>query len=304
MLAKDKAAGLQRELDQMPPKPGFADRLRDQTSEEKAKQERQEEKRSGKESSLHSANADLEEIRGRAERLRERYVEEGEAVADRLKHAMDIAPNEPGIWDKIGEAIADFAKMAAELGEAILDEVTDFLKEYAWVFEFIGNVAGFASTVLGLLSLVPALQFLAAPALILGAVALGAHYLQKVGETGSFLDALKDPTVLADAAALTFGFGAYRLGSQLGKMAGASPYGFFRGVLTQPGRVLQGGEFGLKVAQFTSNWAANTAALVPGGGAQLMWDLGKYTIPGDQTKGPGKDEWPDALTPAPLRDKK
>ncbi|GHI92008.1 putative T7SS-secreted protein [Streptomyces olivaceus] len=302
--AKDKAAGIQRELDGMPPRPGFAERLGDQTHEEKAKRERQEEKRSGKEKSLHAANADLEEIRGRAERLRERYIEEGGAIADRLKHAMDIAPNEPGIWDKIGEAIAKFAEMAAELGEAILDDLKDFLKEYAWVFEFIGNVAGFASTVLGLMSLVPGLQFLAAPALILGAVALGSHYLEKVGKSGSFIDALTDPAVVADAAALAFGFGAYKAGSQLGKLAGASPYGFFRGVLTQPGHVLEGAEFGLKVAQFGANWGANTAALGPGGGAQLMWDVGKYAIPGDQTKGPGEDVWPEALTPEPLRDKK
>ncbi|WP_051851953.1 hypothetical protein [Streptomyces sp. NRRL F-5650] len=40
--SKDKAAGLQRELDGMPPKPGFAERLGDQTHEEKAKRERQE----------------------------------------------------------------------------------------------------------------------------------------------------------------------------------------------------------------------------------------------------------------------
>ncbi|MEU0472121.1 WXG100 family type VII secretion target [Streptomyces olivaceus] len=302
--AKAKAAGIQRELDGMPPKPGFGERLGAQTHEEKAKREREEERRSGKEKSLHAANADLEEIRGRAERLRERYIEEGGAIADRLKHAMDIAPNEPGIWDKIGEAIAKFAEMAAELGEAILDDLKDFLKEYAWVFEFIGNVAGFASTVLGLMSLVPGLQFLAAPALILGAVALGSHYLEKVGKSGSFIDALTDPTVVADAAALAFGFGAYKAGSQLGKLAGASPYGFFRGVLTQPGHVLEGAEFGLKVAQFGANWGANTAALGPGGGAQLMWDVGKYAIPGDQTKGPGEDVWPEALTPEPLRDKK
>jgi uncharacterized protein YukE len=45
--AKDKVAGLQRELDRMPPKPGLVDRLSDETHKEKEKRERQEADRSG-----------------------------------------------------------------------------------------------------------------------------------------------------------------------------------------------------------------------------------------------------------------
>ncbi|NEB19182.1 WXG100 family type VII secretion target [Streptomyces coelicoflavus] len=296
--AKGKAAGLQRELDGMPPKPGWAERLGDQTHEEKAKQERQEEKRSGKEKSLHAANADLEEIRGRAERLRERYIEEGGAVADRLKHAMDIAPNEPGIWDKIGEAIADLVENIAEFQDALLDEIKAALKELAPLLKFVGDIAGFASTILGLLSLVPGLQFLALPALALGGIALASHYLSAVGTTGSFLKALTDPAVILDAVTLAFGGAAFAAGLKLSKLAGAAGSypklaaqtmkignagpdvpGFFR-FASQMGR---GGmhtpEFGFQAAQFTNTIGGNFMGLAPGGGADALTDLGQGRMP-------------------------
>ncbi len=296
--AKDKAAALQRELDRMPPKPGFAEKLRDQSHEDKAKQERLEEKRSGKEKSLHSANADLEEIRGRAERLRKRYVEEGEAVADRLKHAMDIAPNEPGFWDKLADGIGAALKALEAVSDMLLDGLKELLKEYSWLFAFIGNIAGTLSAITGLLSL--AFPGLAALSLALAGIGLAAHYLQAVGETGSFTQALTSPTVLVDAAGLALGGGAFAAGKALARM-GAPAAGLFKSVLTQPGRLVGGAELAGKTIQFAGNWGANAVAQGPGGAAKITYEAIKHQIPGDQTSGSGKDHWPDELNPWALK---
>ncbi|MGW7076802.1 putative T7SS-secreted protein [Streptomyces sp. NPDC054866] len=297
--AKERAGAAQKAVDGLPPKPGPLDIAKDKSHEDRAKRERQEADRSEKEKAAHTANADLEEIRGRAERLRQSYADEGEAVAGRLKHAMDMAPNEPGFWDKVGKAIGDFADAIDKLDDMILDGIKDFLKEYSWAFAFIGNVAGFLSSVIGLLSL--AFPALAGLSLALAGVGLLAHYLQAVGETGSFSKALTSPTVLVDAAGLAFGGGAFVAAKGLGRLAGASSGGLFRSVLTQPGRVLGGTELGLKSVQFAGNWGVNSVGLGPGGAAQIGIDVGKKIVPGDQTKGSGKDVWPDALDPWALK---
>ncbi|MFF9125769.1 hypothetical protein ACF09J_21100 [Streptomyces sp. NPDC014889] len=302
--AKDRAAGLQRELDHMAARPGFPDLSRERTPGEKEKQEREEARRSDKERLLHTANADLEAVRGRAERLRERYVEEGEAIADRLKHAMDIAPNEPGVWDRIAQAIVDLAEKISELQDAILKEVKEALKELAPLLQVIGDLAGFASTVLGLLSLIPGLQFLALPALILGGIGLASHYLAAVGTTGSFLSALTDPTVITDAVTLACGVAAFGAGLKLSRMAGAAGSypklaaqtmkvgnvgpdvpGYFR-FASQLG---QGGmhtpEFAYQFTRFTTTVAGNFMGLVPGGGADALQQISKgekpdiFTVP-------------------------
>ncbi|MGW3508087.1 putative T7SS-secreted protein [Streptomyces sp. NPDC000994] len=296
--AKDRAAGLQRALDRMPPKPGFLDVSPGKTSGEKEEQERQEARRSGKEKLLHTANADLEAVRGRAERLRERYVEEGETVADRLKHAMDIAPNEPGVWDKIAQAIVDLAEKISELQDAILKEVKEALKELAPLLQFIGDIAGFASTVLGLLSLIPGLQFLALPALILGGIGLASHYLSAVGTTGSFLSALTDPTVITDAVTLACGVAAFGAGLKLSKMAGAAGSypklaaqtmklgkagpdvpGYFRFASQMGPGGMRTPEFAYQFTQFTTTVAGNFMGLVPGGGADALQQIGQGKAP-------------------------
>ncbi|MEV0323615.1 putative T7SS-secreted protein [Streptomyces sp. NPDC050658] len=297
--AKERAGAAQKALDGLPPKPGFGDIARDNSHEDKAKRERQEADRSEKEQAAHTANADLEEIRGRAERLESAYAEEGEAVAGRLQHAMDMAPNEPGFWDRVGKAIGDFADAIDKLDDMILDGIKDFLKEYSWAFAFIGNVAGFLSSVIGLLSL--AFPALAGLSLALAGVGLVAHYLQAVGETGSFGKALTSPTVLVDAAGLAFGGGAFAAMKGL-KGMGAPAAGLFKTVLTQPGRVMGGTELGLKGVQFVGNWGVNSVGLGPGGAAQIGLGIGKKAIPGDQTKGPGKDVWPEALNPWALKE--
>ncbi|MGH4032450.1 putative T7SS-secreted protein [Actinomycetota bacterium Odt1-20B] len=323
--AKDRAGAAQKDLDGMPPKPGTGfpggpggPPPKDESHEDKAKREKLEADRSGKEKALHSANGELEELRGQAERLRNKYTEKGESVADRLKHAMDIAPNEPGIWDRIGDAISELADTIGEISDAILDEIKSVLKELAPLLKVLGDIAGFASTVLGLLSLIPGLQFLALPALILGGVALASHYLSAVGTTGSFMKALTDPTVIIDAVTLAFGGAAFGAGLKLMKAAGAtgsyakiagatmkvgsksglpSVPGYFRFCAGMGKGGLQTTEFGFQAARFTNTIGGNFMGLVPGGGAAALGQISQGQSPWSMPKMPNLGKFPTPTGP-------
>lgn len=169
-----------------------------------------------------AAQGDLDDIRDEARRLGDDYREEGKNAADQLQSAMDLAPNEPGFWSSIGDAIGN---ALSELGEALADLgdwVLEKLKELAPLLKIIGDIAGLLSAICGLLAFIPGLQFLAIPALILGGVALVAHYLEAAGQSGSFLKALTDPDVIMDAIGLALGIGALKVGSQLVNAARAT----------------------------------------------------------------------------------
>lgn len=292
--AKARAETARTHLSGLPPEPKWHDVPKNDREEREAKQEAKE--RSRAETAASNADSALEEIRDRAARLADRYRAEGEAIADRLKRAMDIAPNEPGLFGKIGEAIGAAVGSLNELVDGVLDDLTALLKELAPLLSFISTLAGITGTLLGLLSLIPGLQFLAAPALILGGIALMTSYLAAVGTTGSFLQALKDPTVIVNAVTLALGLGAFGAGLKLMKMAGVSKSysqlisnaarvkpgtpsypSYFRLVLAG-GRTRSMSEFGWQMTRFTTTWQSNAMGLFPGGTFQAFMDTRDWLL--------------------------
>ncbi|GAA2122304.1 hypothetical protein [Streptomyces synnematoformans] len=267
--AKERAENAKSNLAGLPPEPSWRALPKNDREEREAKE--QEEARSEAEKAVSRTESALEAIRDDAKILAEKYRTEGEAIADRLKRAMDIAPNEPGLFDKIGSAVAGLDEaLGAALGSA-LDDLKKFLKEHAWVFKMIGDIAGVFAAVVGLVSL--AFPAFAPAALMLGALALTSHYLMAVGTTGSFQAALTDQTVLVDAAGLAFGGGAFAAGKALTRIAGAGTNGLFKTALA--GRAVGGKEFAALTLQFAGNWWGNTVALASGGApntyATLKW---------------------------------
>lgn len=274
--AKSRAETARTHLSGLPPEPKWHDVPKNDREEREAKREANE--RSRAETAVSNAESTLEEIRDRAATLADRYRAEGEAIADRLKRAMDIAPNEPGLFGKIGEAIGAAVGALDGVLDSALGELREFLEKHAWVFKMIGDIAGTLGAVLGLLSL--AFPVLAPFALGLGALALTSHYLMAVGTTGSFLAALTDETVLIDAAGLAFGGGAFAAGKALTRIAGPGSAGLFRTALTQPGRTVGGMELTASSLQFTGNWMGNSVAMLPGGGAQNTYEFSKWASNG------------------------
>jgi hypothetical protein len=188
----------------------------DETDEERRQREDDEDARDSAEQDVRVAEAALEEFRDRAYRLQEDYNEAGRDVADRLRDAIDIAPNEPGFFGSMAEAVSGWVDSFMDGLADLHDGIIAFLGAIAPVLAVINNVLGIVSVVLGIAAI--AFPALAPFALGLGAVLLATTYLQKVGEDGGFLVALKNPAVIAALAGVALG-GA---GVALGRAAGPS----------------------------------------------------------------------------------
>ncbi|MFW6691808.1 putative T7SS-secreted protein [Streptomyces sp. MAR4 CNX-425] len=293
--ARERAEEAKNNLAGLPPEPSWFALPKNDREEREAKE--QEKVRSEAENAVGNADRALEAIRDDAKRLADRYRTQGEDIADRLKRAMDIAPNEPGLFDKIGSAVAALDDVLVMALDNALGELKKFLKENAWVFKMIGDIAGTLSVITGLLSL--AFPWMAPFALGLGALALTSHYLMAVGTTGSFQAALTDQTVLIDAAGLAFGGGAFAAGKALTRIVGPGTSGLFKTAITQPGRAVGGWELSASTLQFTGNWMGNSVGALPGGGAQNTLDTVEagFEVGKEELGFDGKPKLPPFLDP-------
>lgn len=280
-----------------------AARLEDEAAELKraadAEAKKDEEKKDGGEEKEEGGPGEdpLADVRRRARSLHDDYEQEGRDAATRLQKALDIAPNEPGFWDKLGDAVGGALEA---IGQAVTDPMGT-LAELAPLFKTLGDIAGLLSTVTGLLALVPGLQFLGAASLALAGVALVAHYLSAVGTTGSFLKALTTKDVIMDA----IGFGLGKLGARFGDeiLAAAKasnqptrmvaqlggrlpamelPQGYFQ-LARGASYSMSVREFGMRTGQYFTTWTGNAFTAegshdtIETAGKLLTWDFGPLT---------------------------
>jgi hypothetical protein len=286
----------QSHLNGLPPAPKPGDPApTDAAAKKKAEQDAKD--RTDANTAVTQAQAALDDVRRRAHRLHDQYQRDGKDVADKLKHAMDEAPGKPGFFHRIGDAIGGMLDDFGKLADSFADWAVKELAKIAPLLKVIGDIAGLASTVLGLLSLIPGLQFLALPALILGGVALVSHYLSAVGESGSFLKALTNPTVIMDAVTLAFGAGAFTASMKLAKLAGEggtfsqmalksmsplakmkAPPSYFE-LARSSSYEMSTTEFALRAARFHCTWGGNVMI--------SMGIKGTTSMIGDWFKGKG-----------------
>ncbi|WP_446045071.1 putative T7SS-secreted protein [Streptomyces olivaceus] len=172
---------------------------------------------------------ELEELRRRGRRMAANYVEYGKAIADRLKNAMDIAPNEPGMWDKLGDAIADLGKAIADLpgqvGE-LLSEIGDWIKNHADWITVAASVVGVVAIFCPVLA--PLAVGLSAVAFFTHAAAYGVNGLfPPTGQNiGNWL------TLGGDALGMVPGFGGIKAGYKAARGAGGVVKGSRVGIKT------------------------------------------------------------------------
>ncbi|WP_062209215.1 hypothetical protein [Streptomyces sp. NBRC 109706] len=275
-LERDAAAAMaelesaQAGLDGMPPRPGIFD-PEPETDAEREAAERTEDERERRQNSVRAAEAQLQQFRERAHRLSEDYESAGQNIAGRLRNAMELAPNEPGFWSSLGDAIGDlmdgFVDLLDDLGAALID----ILAEWAPILSKIGAIAGLLSSITGLLSLIPGLQVLGVVSLALGAISVVANYGAAVGETGSFTAALADPNFLLSTAALAFGVGSFAGMKALTSMGAVDDvFGF--AMRNGSAASAAPGVMGLTLA---TNFNAGGARFMDGfGNASTIFDLG------------------------------
>ncbi|MFF4535791.1 putative T7SS-secreted protein [Streptomyces aureus] len=175
---------------------------------------------------VNSKELELEELRRKGRRMAKSYQEYGKGIADRLNTAMDIAPNEPGMWDKLGSAIEDLGEALADLPSQVGDllaDVGDWIKAHAdWITV--------AASVVGVIAIFcPALAPLA---IGLSAIALLAH-ASAYGLSGLFPPTGANIgnwlTLGGDALGMLPGVGAAKSGLMAGLKAGRATEGVATG---------------------------------------------------------------------------
>ncbi|MER5911085.1 enoyl-CoA hydratase/isomerase family protein [Streptomyces sp. NPDC001982] len=138
---------------------------------------------------LGKASGEVDAVISKVHDLEDRYKKAAAHIGKDLDKAGDIAPDEPGFWDKLGHGIAD-----------AWDATGDWFKEHADLIKTIGDVLSLASGVLGMLAIItapfePLGAIFAAGAMITSGAALLTHLVAKasgadVGWTEIGFDAL------------------------------------------------------------------------------------------------------------------
>lgn len=189
-------------------------RVEDPTSVQRRDEEV--ERRRGYERRADAADGDLASARSEARRLQEAYEAAGQTYARELQRAVDMAPDEPGFWDKLGADVVGALDRIADAVGDLGDWATSLLESVAPILNLIGKLAEMLSIYAGILALFPALTPIMAPAaLFLGGLALGASTLGEIGDSGSFAEAVFNRDFATEAAGLAVGFGVCKYGKTL-----------------------------------------------------------------------------------------
>ncbi|GAA2106604.1 WXG100 family type VII secretion target [Streptomyces synnematoformans] len=127
--------------DDKPPAESSPERYR-QASAPRSGGVREEEQCRQAQDAVDTASVRLEDVRRRARALAEDYRAEGHGVARRLHGAMEIAPDEPGLFDKIGDAISDLSGSFGEYLETVTEGIANLPDDVAqWVEDHAANIA-------------------------------------------------------------------------------------------------------------------------------------------------------------------
>ncbi|MFE1014085.1 enoyl-CoA hydratase/isomerase family protein [Streptomyces sp. NPDC058794] len=192
---------------------GEADRLEKSAGEKLDAKADAEAKADGKGSKeLGEASSAVDGVIQKVHDLEERYKEAARAISKELDKAADMAPNEPGFWDKLGQGISD-----------AWDATGEWLKEHADLIRAIGDVLSNITAVLGLLAIVtlpfPPLAALFGTAALIGAgLSLATHGVAKAAGAD-----VSWATLGLDALGLMPGIGMFSKGIKVaGKTAAAA----------------------------------------------------------------------------------
>ncbi|MGW3653309.1 WXG100 family type VII secretion target [Streptomyces sp. NPDC000878] len=252
------------------------------------------------------ASGDVNEVTNKLHDLEDRYSLAAAKISKELDKAADIAPDEPGFWDKLTKGVAD-----------AWDATGDWIKEHADLIKLIGDLLSDLTAILALLAIVtlpfpPLAAIFATAALITTGLALVAHGVAKaagadvswmqigldavgllpgigafskgikvVGETS----ALARTAGLAKAAALGEGFTATKAAASRVFLATGDTAGFVKGgVPLLPGKVVLGGvaDEVYEVAHGTSGLLSRMGGIANQGyhSGQWLGSKGANLIPG------------------------
>ncbi|MEU6255334.1 WXG100 family type VII secretion target [Streptomyces sp. NPDC047043] len=190
-----------------------ADRLEKSAGDKLDDKAKAEGKADGKGSEeLAKASSAVDGVIQKVHELEEEYRQAAGKISKELDKAGDIAPDEPGFWDKLGNSIAD-----------AWDATGDWIKDHADLIKMIGDILSDITAVLGMLAIVtlpfpPLAAIFGTAALIGSGLALAAHGIaMAAGADVSWM------TIGTDALGLLPGIGMFGKGVKVaGKTAVAA----------------------------------------------------------------------------------
>ncbi|WP_328845791.1 enoyl-CoA hydratase/isomerase family protein [Streptomyces sp. NBC_00258] len=248
---------------------------------------------------LGKASGAVDEITGKVHDLEDRYKRAAGNISKELDKAGDIAPDEPGFWDKLTKGVSD-----------AWDATGQWIKDHADMIKLIGDLLSDLTAVLGLLAIItlpfpPLAAIFGTAALIASGLALVAHGVAKAAGAdvswmqigldavglmpgiGMFSKGIKvvgETPALAKAAALGEGFQASSIGNSRILMAFGEKAQGLTGGLGKAGLVKIGGKSTdvWKVEHATSGLMSRMGGLASAGYHEGQWvgSKGLNLIPG------------------------
>ncbi|MFJ7969203.1 enoyl-CoA hydratase/isomerase family protein [Streptomyces sp. NPDC096324] len=188
-----------------------ADRLEKSAGEVLEAREKADQKADGKGSEeFGKASSAVNEVTNKVHDLEDRYRKAAGLIGKDLDKAADIAPDEPGFWDKLGHGIAD-----------TWDATGQWIKDHADLIAFIGDLLSDLTAILGLLAIItipfePLGAIFGAAALLTSGLALLTHSIAKAaGADVSWME------LGTDALGLLPGIGLFSKGVKVATKATA-----------------------------------------------------------------------------------
>ncbi|MEW2523250.1 enoyl-CoA hydratase/isomerase family protein [Streptomyces sp. NPDC047071] len=122
---------------------------------------------------LAEASGDVTHVTGQVHDLEDRYARAADAIARELDKAGDIAPDEPGFWDRLTKGLAD-----------AWDATGKWLKDHADLVKLIGDLLSDLTAVLAVLAIAtlpfpPLAAVFGTAALLTSGLALASHGIAK-----------------------------------------------------------------------------------------------------------------------------
>ncbi|KPI18767.1 hypothetical protein OK074_7850 [Actinobacteria bacterium OK074] len=190
---------------------------------------------------LAKASSAVDGVIQKVHDLESRYRHAATAVGKDLDKAGDIAPDEPGFWDKLGHGIAD-----------AWDATGDWLKDHADLIKEIGDVLSDITAVLGILAIItlpfePLGAIFGAAAVLTSGLALLAHSVAMAsGADVSWL------TMGTDTLGMLPGIGLFSKGAKVAEVVAGSKVmqfgtGFTKSYIASSANFLATGEMAKSV---------------------------------------------------------
>ncbi|MFG1640814.1 WXG100 family type VII secretion target [Amycolatopsis sp. NPDC049252] len=222
---------------------------------------------------LQTAIDGCQSIQDAAKQLQQEHTEAAARVAEQLRKAKELAPDEPGLLDKLGDAVGGaLTDLSNALADSV-DQAWDFVQDHAELLSKTSDVTGDIGNILGFAG-----EFLPPPAdVVVGAVGTSLGVAALAGHAtaaAAGADVAPETLTFDGIGAATSLIGIVAPPGVGGLMKGLG-YGAF-GAQFQFDAVSQvlGGSFEGPISDFKSYWLPKDAgdwamALSPGAGAYL-----------------------------------